>query len=118
MTSSADGQKIMTFDAVATNANGTNDNESREEMLAHQHTKRSNDCKTCRLSYREGHSASACCDRHNHRDQYTQEGSRIDYSPTSPTRSNASGDYTNTSDSEVDPSDMDRRNESIRLCRT
>ena len=76
-TSSSDGRRIETYDAVATKANGTDDNDIREDMLAHRRT----------------------------------QGSGIYCLPTSPTRSKTSGDYTGTSDSECDPSDMDRRNE-------
>jgi len=83
--SSSDGRRIETHDAVATKANGTDDNEVREDMLAHR----------CSLERRVYYLGGTC--RYN--------------MPVSPTRSNTSGDYTGTSDSECDPSDMDKRNE-------
>ncbi len=70
---------------MTTKANGTDDNEVREDMLAHR-------CSRERKVY--------CL------------GGTCRYSlSVSPTQSDASGDYTGTSDSECDPSDMDTRNE-------
>ena len=53
---SAGRHTITTPDALAVNADGTN-----------KQVRRDHDCKTCRLSYRERHSASTCCDPHNNR---------------------------------------------------